>query len=186
MTRRPPHPFRARPLRGRALLAALAALTLGGCGASGPRFPPACPVPGLVKPLDELARYRGGTPDLSNLIIRARVSDLGGKCEPSGRDRVRVRVKVVIDVFRGPALAGDAYELPLFVAVTDNTAILDKKLYALGVRFERNVDSARAISPEIEMELPVSAEKSAAAYGVLAGFQLTPDEAAAARRAVRR
>lgn len=179
-----------RPLRRpvfRPVLAALAALAPAACGPPGPRFAPACPVPGVVKPLDELARYRGGAPDLANLIIRARVTDLGGKCDPGRREgTVRVRVNVVIDVSRGPALQGDTYELPVFVAVTDASAVLDKKLYALSVKFERNVDSARAISPEIELELPVSAAKSAAAYGVLAGFQLTPEETAAARRAIRR
>jgi hypothetical protein len=70
----------------------------------------------------------------------------------------------------------------LFVAVTDGGAVLDKKLFSLTVEFAPNVDTARATSPEVRMVLPVTPTKSAAAYGVLAGFQLTPEEVAAMRQ----
>jgi hypothetical protein len=61
-------------------------------------------------------------------------------------------------------------------------AIQDKKLFYLPVEFPPNVDTARAASPEIRMEIPVTTQKTAAAYGVIAGFQLTPEEFAAWRR----
>jgi hypothetical protein len=41
-------------------------------------------------------------------------------------------------------------------------------------------------SPEIDMNLPVSSEKSGAVYGIIAGFQLTPQELAANRQGSRR
>lgn len=174
----------SRLLRAVPLL--LLAPALGSCGPGRNTFAPACPVPGLVKPLTELTRYRGGSRDLSALIIRARVTDVLGKCEPGGEGTLRATVQVVIDVTRGPAFEGQSYELPLFVAVTDADAIRDKTVYALSVSFGRNVDNARAVSPKINMELPVSAQKTGAAYGIIAGFQLTPDEIAAARRDTRR
>ena len=170
----------------RAVSLLCAALALGACSAPRNSFAPACPVPGLVKPLAELTRYRGNSQELSDLIIRARIIDVGGKCKPGGRGTVVVTAQVVVDLTRGPAMQGLTYELPVFVAVTDSAAIRDKTEYALTVEFARNVDRARALSPEVEMELPVTNDRSAASFGIIAGFQLTPDELAAARRTYRR
>jgi len=99
---------------------------------------------------------------------------------------VIVTAQVLMEVTRGPAMEGLTYALPLFVAVTDADAIRDKQVYALSIEFTRNVDTARALSQEVRMELPVTPEKSAAAYGIIAGFQLTPDELVALRRSGRR
>jgi len=38
------------------------------------------------------------------------------------------------------------------------------------------------VSQEIRMEIPVSPQKSGAAYGIIGGFQLDPEEVAAWRR----
>ena len=157
-------------------------LALGSCGPARNQFAPACPIPGVVKPLATFARYRGASRDVRDLIIRADITNVGGKCEPGDSKTVIVTAQVIIDLTRGPAMDGVTYQLPLFVAVTDADAIRDKQLFALTVEFPRNVNSTRAASQEIRMELPITPEKSAAAYGVLAGFQLTPEEVAADRQ----
>jgi hypothetical protein len=170
-----------RLLRTQTLL--LLALVLASCGPPRNKFAPACPVPGVVKPLAELARYRGTSQDIRDLVIRARISNIVGTCEPGDDpNTVVAKAQVVIDLTRGPALQGQTYVLPLFVAVTDANAIRDKTLIGLSVEFTPNVDVARALSQEVRMELPVTPEKSAAAYGIIAGFQLTPDEVAISRR----
>ncbi len=160
----------------------LIALLLGSCGPARNEFAPACPVPSVVKPLAELSRYRGPSLDIRDLVIRARIVDVAGKCRPGDKGFLDTTTQVLMEVRRGPGMEGLAYDLPLFVAVTDATAILDKKLYALRVVFERNQDVARAATPEIAMQLPVNPQKSGAAYGIIAGFQLTPEEVAAYRR----
>jgi hypothetical protein len=160
----------------------VAALAVGSCGPQRNEFAPVCPIPGLVKPLAELTRYRGASRDVRDLIIRARIVNVGGKCEAGDKNTVVAKSQVLIDLTRGPAMQGLTYELPLFVAVTDANAVLDKTLFALTVEFARNADTARAASPEVLLNLPVTPEKSAAAYGIIAGFQLTPDEVAAWRR----
>jgi len=163
----------------------LTALVLASCGAEKMQFAPACPAPGLVKPLAELDRYRPGSQDVRDLIVRARIVDITGKCEPGDNEHTIVTtVKVVVEVARGPAMEGLDYNLPVFVAVTDSAsgAILDKTLFTLPVEFVRNVDLARATSNEVRMEIPVTPQKSGAAYGVIAGIQLSPDEVAAWRR----
>jgi hypothetical protein len=159
------------------------ALAVASCGPAQNQFAPACPVPGLVKPLSELTRYRSASQDLPDLVIRSRIVDIAGKCqEGDSRNTVVAFVQVVVDATRGPAMQGDAIALPVFVAITDADAIQDKKLFYLPVEFPPNVDTARAASPEIRMEIPVTTQKTAAAYGVIAGFQLTPEEVAAWRR----
>jgi hypothetical protein len=173
--------YLTRCLRAAAL--PLIAFTLGSCSSDKPRFAPACPVPGLVRPLAELARYRGGSQDIRDLVVRARIIDITGTCEP-GDDNTTVvaTAQLVVDVTRGPAMQGGGVSLPVFVAVTESGVILDKTLFDLPVEFVRNVDNARAASKEIRMEIPVTPQKSGAAYGIVGGFQLTPGEVAAWRR----
>ncbi len=169
------------------LLPPLLMLLLASCSPGRNQFPPACPVPSLVKPLDEIARSRGGSPDIRDLAVRARISDVGGKCSPGDNNGlVSVTAQVTVDATRGPGLEGDTAQLPVFVAVTDATAVLDKRLFNMSVTFPRNVDTVRVVGPDIVMALPVSPERSAASYGVIGGFQLTPEEVAAARGGRRR
>jgi hypothetical protein len=161
----------------------LIACTLASCGPGKNQFAPVCPVPGLVKPLAELSRYRGTSTDLRELVVRARIVDITGTCEPGDNaNTVVTTAQVVIEATRGPAMQGDAISLPVFVAITDSAAISDKTLFWLPVAFVRNVDTARATGKEVRMEIPVTPQKSAAAYGLIAGFQLTPEEMAIWRR----
>lgn len=171
------------PRRLRAMAPALLGLALASCGPGKGQFAPACPVPGLVKPLSELSRYRGTSTDLRELVVRARVVDITGNCEPGdSASTVVTTVQVVVDVARGPAMQGDAISLPVFVAVTDAGAIYDKTLFWLPVQFPPNVDTARVTGKEVRMEIPITPQKTAAAYGIVAGFQLTPEEIAIWRR----
>jgi hypothetical protein len=161
----------------------LAALALGSCGPARDQFAPACPIPGLVKPLAELTRYRTGAQDYRDLVIQAQISNVVGKCEPGDtKNTIVATAQVVVDATRGPAMEGDALTVPVFIAVTDEGGVRDKKLFSLPVVFAHNVDTAQAVSNEIRMEIPVTPQKSGAAYGIIGGFQLTPEEVAAWRR----
>jgi hypothetical protein len=166
-------------------VAALALLALGltSCGPGKGQFAPACPVAGLVRPLSELSRYRGASRDLRELVVRARIVDITGDCEPGDNNSVVTTARVVVDALRGPAMQGDAIQLPVFVAVTYGGAIYDKTLFWLPIEFPPNVDGARATGNAVRMEIPVTQQQSAAAFGIIAGFQLTPEEIAAWRRA---
>jgi hypothetical protein len=161
----------------------LIALLLGSCGPKRNEFAPACPLPGLVKPLAELVRYRGPSQDVRNLVIRARIVDIAGKCEPGDDDTTVVTTAtLVVEATRGPAMQGDAVSLPAFVAISDAGTVLDKIQFDLPVEFARNVDIARATSRTVRTEIRVTPQKSGAAYGIVGGFQLTPEEVAAFRR----
>ncbi len=174
------------PLRLTRLLrlapALLIALAIGSCGPAKNQFAPACPVPGLLKPLSEIVRYRPGSVDIRDLIVRARIVDITGTCEPGDdANTIVAKARLVLEAQRGPAMQGNAVAVPAFVAITEADTVLDKSLFNMAIEFPPNVDTARAASREVRMEIPVTAQKSGAAYGIVGGFQLTPDEVAAWR-----
>jgi hypothetical protein len=162
------------------------ALTLFGCGPDRNAFAPLCPTPRLIPALADVTRYGGPGPthDVTDLILQARVVGVNGSCE-AGDDKTQLpaKVKVSITIQRGPAMQGREADIPVFLAVTEGDTVRDKKVFPLHLSFPPNVDRLTITSPEVDMDLPVSPEKSGAAYSIIAGFQLTPDELAANRQA---
>ncbi len=159
-------------------------LPLFGCGIGKNEFAPQCPVAKLEPTLADLTRYAGPGPahDLTDMVIQARVVGLGGKCE-AGDDKsvLPTTVAVAIAVQRGPAMKGRDADLPVFLAVVEGETIRDKRVFQVHLTFPPNVDRITITSPPLDLALPVSPEKSGAAYEVFAGFQLTPDELKANR-----
>ena len=73
-------------------------------------------------------------------------------------------------------MPGREAEVPIFIAVTDGETILDKHVYLMHVVFPSNVDRVTLTPGDVNLVLPVTPTKSGAAYTILAGFQLTPDQ----------
>ncbi|HVC59127.1 MAG TPA: hypothetical protein VND19_02035 [Acetobacteraceae bacterium] len=170
-------------LRRAAAFAALLPL-LSACAPDRDQFPPACPRVAFVTPTADLAVFRPGSGgrDLTALILAGRMQAIQGKCKPgetAGTVEATVAAGAVLT--RGPAMQGNQVNVPVYVAVTEGDRILDKRVYTLRATFPSNVDRVTVSTPDVFMVLPVSRTKSAAAYSVLAGFQLTPDELAANR-----
>jgi hypothetical protein len=161
-------------------------LPLFGCGPAPNTFAPQCPVARLVPALADLTRYAGPGPahDLTDLVLQARVTAVNGKCQ-AGDDQsiLPASVQVSISVQRGPAMQGREADVPVFLAVTEGETVRDKQVFPVHVVFPPNVDRLTLNSANIDLNLPVSEKKTGAAYGVIAGFQLTPDELAANRKA---
>jgi hypothetical protein len=161
-------------------------LPLVGCGPARNAFAPQCPTPRLIPALADVTRYGGPGPahDVTDLILQARVVAVNGSCE-AGDDQSRLpaKVQVSISILRGPAMQGREADVPVFLAVTEGDAVRDKQVFPLHLTFPPNVDRLTITSPEIDMDLPVSSNKSGAAYSIIAGFQLSPDELAANRGA---
>jgi hypothetical protein len=159
-------------------------LSLFGCGPSRNEFAPVCPTARLIPTLADMTRYAGKGPshDLTDMIIQARVVAVNGNCS-AGDDKsvLPAKVQVTIAVQRGPAMRGREADVPVFLAVTEGEVVRDKQVFPVHVVFPPNVDRLTMTSPEIDLGLPVSPTKSGASYGIIAGFQLTPDELAANR-----
>jgi hypothetical protein len=187
MMRRPKIRSRIAPL-----VAPLVALALAGCGKGdvfGPgrnAFAPQCPTPRLIPSLADLSRYTGPGPghDFSELIVQARVSAVNGSCSASrDPDKLPAVVRISIELQRGPAMHGRDADVPVFLAVTEGDDIRDKQVFPVHATFPPNVDRLTMTSPDITLNLPVSKDVSGASYGLIAGFQLTPDELKANRHA---
>jgi hypothetical protein len=170
--------FRAFPF---VLLAGLVA----SCAPGRDEFPPVCPNPLLPAVTGEVSAYRPGATGehLTDLLYSGRMMGIQGQCklDPDNRYRLDTTVNFAIEVTRGPALQGRQADVPVYLALTEGNQILDKRVIVLGGVFPPNVDRINMTTGDLEMLLPISATKSGAAYSVLAGFQLTPEQWEAAR-----
>lgn len=176
-----PHAFHSLT-RIASLTAILAALVA--CSAPKPtEFAPSCPRVAIVADAADMSRYRpGGGQDLTDLVLDGRIAGFKGNCEREDTSNVRTTLTVDMQLLRGPASAGRRAQVSYFVAVRDGDRLLDKQTYNLGITFPDNQDQVRMTGPETTLLVPVNKEKSAAAYDVLIGFQLSVDELALNRR----
>jgi hypothetical protein len=162
-----------------AWLAALLLASIAGCGGSNKNaFAPACPRAGILGDAADLTRYReGGGRDITDLVLAGRILGVSGQCKPGdSKTQLETSMQVTLGVTRGPGMTQRQADLTVFVAVSDGDDILDKRLFPVHLEFPSNTDSIRITTEPVTMQLPISAQKSGAAYALTAGFQLTPEE----------
>ena len=170
------------------LAAPIALALLAGC-TQPDKFAPACPQARLLPDAADLTRFNGRGEDVADMTLNGRLTALRAECSDAGRGLVRARLLgVVMDLTRGPALQGRQVSVPLFVAVVENGQILVEKDYQVGVTFPTNVDRINVTEDTdgTEIMLPVSAQKSAAAYTLFVAFRLSAAELEYNRRSPRR
>jgi hypothetical protein len=160
---------------------------LDGCGPRKDEFPPVCPRASLVWEASDLSRYRdesaSATQDVRDLVLSARVVAVPAKCGPGDNTHeIAADVGITMTFNRGPAMQGRSADVPFFFAVTEGGVIRDKQVFQTRITFPENVDQVTWTSDLVHMVFPITATKTGAAYTVLAGFQLTPDELAVNRR----
>jgi hypothetical protein len=168
------------------ILVGLLAL-LDGCAPGKDEFAPACPRADLLWQAADISRYRDesatGTQDIRDLVLSGRIMAVPAKCQMGDSPtQVVATVGFTMQLTRGPAMQGREVDVPFFLAATEGGRILDKKIYPAHIVFPANIDQVTWNAEGVRMVFPVSPTKSAAAYTVLAGFQLTPDELAVNRR----
>ena len=159
------------------LWAATLLIALAGCSGGGEEaFAPACPGAAIIKDAADLSRYRGAAHDLVDNVLSARITGINGDCKRDGDDTVVTTVRIGIDLTRGPAAPGREARVAYFVAVLDGDNILDKQVFPLRAEFPANADRLRLSGDDVELRLKVRPDKTAAAYRIQVGFQLTPEE----------
>ena len=156
---------------------------LAECGPTRNQFPPACPGTAILGNAADLDAYRPGSAgrDLVDLVVHARIVGVRGSChEGDKKNQLAVTLNVLVELTRGPAMAGRETDVPVFVAVTDGSKILDKYVYLMHAVFPSNVDRVTLTPGDTSMVLPVTTARSGAAYTIVTGFQLPPDQLRAA------
>jgi hypothetical protein len=168
-------------------LGLLAGLALAGCG--GPQMDDLLiPCPDLVLPADvaDLTRYRpGAQPDLSSLLLDARITGIEGSCQRGRRNQsVDSTISVRFQMDRGPAAESRAVQLPWFIALLDSRTnqVVSRQSFVMNGQFAVNTTRANVSSQPVAINFPVNAERRVQDYRVLVGFQLSEDEVALNRR----
>src|SRR5262249_32785127 len=119
----------------------------------------------------------GAGRDLTDLVLQARIVSISGSCKKGDdKNHLAVAVSIGVDLGRGPAMSGRETDVPIFLAIVQGDAILDKHVYRMHSIFPPNVDRITLTPGEIDFSLPVTSDKSGASYTILAGFQLTPEQ----------
>lgn len=151
---------------------------LASCGSSddNEKFAPPCPVPSIPRDTSDLRRYRGAGRDITDSVLDGRITGVEGSCARGDRGFVTSTISVGLELTRGPAAPGRINDIAYFVAVSEGDRILDKHVYTLRAEFPANAERLRLSGDEVQLQLPVTASKTAAAYRVSVGFQLTPEE----------
>jgi hypothetical protein len=166
----------------RAALAVSLLSPVAGCGPERNQFAPPCPRASILGDTSDIYQYRaGGTQgtarDLTDLVLHGRIVGVSGSCRPGDTKRQLVTsFKVGFELSRGPAMQGRLAEVPIFMAVTDGETIIDKQIHLIRVEFPSNIDRLIRGTGDAELVLPVTPSKSGAAYGIIVGFQLAPDQ----------
>jgi hypothetical protein len=172
----------------RAALLVAALPLLAECGPARNQFAPPCPNRAFLGDASDLNIYRSANGpaagfDLTDLVLHGRAIGIQGSCQPGDKkNQLAVSVMPGFELTRGPAMVGREIDVPVFVAVTEGGTILDKRLYNMHVVFPSNVDRISLSPGQLDLVLPVTPTKSGAAYTILTGFQLSPDQMRANRR----
>ena len=163
------------PKPGWAVPALLLAGLLAGCGPTRNEFAPPCPGQAILGTAANYDIYRGGSRDLTDLVLHSRIVGMQGTCRPGDRKgQLAVTVRIGVEATRGPAMEGRETDVPVFLAVSEGQTILDKRTVSMRIVFPSNVDRVTLSPGDMNLVLPVKPGKSGAAYTLITGFQVAP------------
>jgi hypothetical protein len=171
--------------RLRSLVAAGSAalvVVLAGCSSSADKFAPACPRVVILADAGDLTRFNGRGQDVTDMVLDGRITGVTGDCQRGDAGILVTTIAVALEIARGPAAQGSTTDFAYFVAVSRGGTILDKRVYNEHAEFPSNVNRLKLTGDQIELKMPITKEISGAAYNILVGFQLAPEELALNRK----
>lgn len=160
-------------------LALVAGLTLAACGGDSydPTLPQGCPEVSVLREASEVTQFRpGGGRDLTDVVARAVIADYSGECDYVD-DPARVEMEMALALVgeRGPAASGPT-TVDYFVSVIDPQGrILNKRVFSAELAFESGAARGGSIQ-QLRQVIPLPSLIEGEAYGVIVGFQLTPEQ----------
>lgn len=138
---------------------------------------PGCPSGTVLAEAANVTRFDpGGGSDPTDVVFTAELGKLEVDCDYDADDgKVEASYSFPVTVRRGPAATGELQTLSYFVAILDlDNNILLKRMFAREVTLDRAVASFNERPDDITFTIPK--DKKPVSYGVLVGFQLTPEE----------
>lgn len=159
-----------------AVIAAMALpLFLGGCFGKTSAETATCPGGSAVPALAVAPEFGPGPGRTQNdVVAAARILAVKTTCDEE-KGGVRVDVDVAFSVVRGSSRLQNT-QFTYFVAVVDSQRnIWNEKRFDLPVHFAGN-EMFTALDDKLTIHLPVANPSLGNSYGVVAGFQLTPDQ----------
>jgi len=138
-----------------------------------------CP---FVKTLYDAARYiefKDNVEASANVAYTGEINTIASVCAYKGREPIKVGMRILFELGRGPQAGGDHKTYRYWVAVTDrNHAVLGKEYFDLPVTFPGGADRTTVVDTLKNIEIPrADSRVSGANFEVLTGFDVTPQMA---------
>jgi hypothetical protein len=169
-------PESAERLKRRLALVAAMALPvlLAGCFGKTSTDTLACPSTAATPGLDVAPLFSGPGRTRDDVVTAARILAVKDSCSEE-KDGIRADVIVTFSIVRGSPQVQNP-QFTYFVAVVDSGSnILSEQRFGFVAHFAGN-ESVVAPTDNITVHLPVKRLGAGADYGIVAGFQLTPDQ----------
>lgn len=151
--------------------------------------PPACPRISILGDAATLTRFRPGPGrDLTDVLYEGVVTGVNGSCAyaDDGKRALSMKVSLVIEAARGPAMRDGRAAFPYFVGITDlSRNVLNKQRFSVTVVFPGNRTRLVVTDNPVALEIPVKAGRGGQDFEVFVGFQLSRPELEYNRRARR-
>lgn len=147
---------------------------------------PICPQVAVVRGLDLARDYGNEIPADNQLVAAAKMLKIEGDCEYNDKG-IDVTFKVDMAAKRGPRLGGNHVSFPIFVAVLDPAdTVLNKNQMTVDINLPSDAkEDTHAEALHVFIPLAKDSQTSGPQYKVLAGFQLTPEQAEAAKASLK-
>ncbi|HEY7899951.1 MAG TPA: Tat pathway signal sequence domain protein [Caulobacteraceae bacterium] len=135
-----------------------------------------CP---FVKTLYDAARYmefKDNVEASANVGYTGEIQKIASACAYTGDQPIKVEMRILFELGRGPQAEGDRKIYRYWVAVTDrNHAVLGKEYFNLPVNFPRGADRTSVTDTLKDIVIPrADTRVSGANFEVLIGFDVTP------------
>jgi hypothetical protein len=138
-----------------------------------------CP---YVKVLYDAARYiefKDNAEASANVAYTGEIENIGAACSYQGSAPIKLNMRILFELGRGPQAREGRKTYRYWVAVTDrNHAVLSKAFFDLPVSFPGGADRASVIETLKDITIPRADSKvSGSNFEILTGFEVTPQMA---------
>jgi hypothetical protein len=138
-----------------------------------------CP---FVKVLYDAARYlefKDNVEASANVAYTGEIENISSNCAYKGSEPIKVQMRLLFELGRGPQARESHKTYRYWVAVTDrNHAVLDKQWFDLPVTFPSGQDRVSVVDTFGGVTIPRANSKvSGSNFEILTGFEVTPQMA---------